>query len=328
MRAFRAERLGGLDALSLVEIPAPEPGPGQVRIAVSAAGLHLADAAALAGSRQPRVALPFVPGFEVSGSVSALGPEVVGLAPGQPVIAFLASGGLAEEAVAEASLCVPLPEGLAFGRAAGLPLAYGGALMALRDKAGLAAGETLLVLGAGGTAGLAAIEIGKHLGATVIAAAGQAARLEAAAEQGADHTIDSAATPVGEAILALTGGRGADVVFDPVGGDGSLAALAALAPGARMLCTGFAAGKSPSFNAQAFYARDASLIAANMPLAVSRDPERARRALQDVAGWAATGEIRPRVAAQFAFDEVRHAFEYVMARRGSGAVIVTMPAPN
>ena len=324
MKAYRADRLGGLDALGLVEVEAPEPGPGQARIAVRAAGLHLADVAALAGQRQPRIAPPFVPGFEVSGVVSALGSGTAGLAIGQPVIAFLPSGGLAEEAVAEIALCVPLPEGLAFGRAAGLPLAYGGALMALRDRAGLAAGETLLVLGAGGQAGLSAIEIGKYLGANVIAAAGQAARLEAALEQGADHSIDSAATPLGEAVLALTEGRGADVLFDPVGGDASAAALAALAPGARMLCTGFAAGKAPALNAQALYARDAALITVNVPLMVARQPEHARQALGDVAGWAAAGEIRPRVAAQFVFEEARHAFDYVMARRGSGAVVVTM----
>jgi len=323
MKAYRADRLGGPDALALVEVEVPEPGPGQVRIAVRAAGLHLADVAALAGQRQPQIALPFVPGFEISGVVSALGPNARGLEIGQPMIAFLPSGGLGAEAIAEATLCVPLPEGLAFGRAAGLPLAYGGALMALRDRARLAAGETLLVLGAGGQAGLAAIEIGKRLGALVIAA-GQAARLELALEQGADHSIDPAATPLGEAVLALTDGRGADVVFDPVGGDASAAAMVALAPGARMLSAGFAAGKPPSLSAQTLYARDAALIAVNVPLSVTRQPERARQALADVAGWAVSGEIRPRVAAQFVFEEVRHAFDYVSARRGTGAVVVTL----
>ena len=328
MRAYRADRLGGLDALSLAEADAPEPGPGQLRIAVRAAGVHLADMAALAGQRQPRIDPPFVPGFEVAGTVSAVGPDTGEFRAGQSVVAFLSSGGLAEEAVADAALCVALPTGLDFVKAAALPLAYAGALMALRDKARLAAGETLLVLGSGGPAGLGAIETGKRLGATVIAAAGHLARREAAAGQGADHTIDSASTALGKAVLELTDGRGADVVFDPVGGDGSAAALAALGTGGRILCAGFAGGKAPALNTLALYARDAALISANVPLAIATQPARARAALEEAAGWAAAGEIRPRIAAQFGFDDVRHAFDYVMGRRGAGAVIVTVATLN
>lgn len=323
METYRADRLGGPDMLVRTDADTPEPGPGQLRIAVRAVGIHLADLAALAGQRPPRPSLPFTPGVEVSGTVSAVGPEGADFAPGQAVIGFVGSGGLAEEALASAALCVPLPEGMAFGRAAGLPVAYAGGLVALRDRAGLGGGQTLLVLGAGGQAGLAAVELGKRLGAEVIAAAGQASRLEVAVAQGADHTIMAATSPLGETVLELTDGRGADVVFDPVGGDGSRAALAALAPGARIVCAGFAAGQAPAVNAMALYGRDAALITANAGVMIETVPDALRAALADVAAWAASGEIRPRIAAQFPFDQARHALDYVMNRRDTGAVVVT-----
>lgn len=324
MEAYRADRPGGLDSLIRTAVELPEPGPGQLRVAVRGAGVHLADVAALAGQRRPRPSLPFTPGFEISGRVEAMGMGVTGFAPGQSVVAFLSSGGLAEQALVQAALAVPLPDGLAFGRAAGLPLAYAGGLVALRDRAALGPGQTLLVLGAGGQAGLAAVELGKRLGADVIATAGKEARLEVAAAQGADHTVDSAARPIGEAAMELTDGRGVDVVFDPVGGDGSLAALPALAQGGRIICAGFAAGRAPTLNAMALYARDASFVAANVAVMIEAAPESLRAALGDVVQWAARGEIRPRVAAHFPFDQAHHALDYVMNRRDSGAVVVTV----
>lgn len=323
MEAYSANRLGGLDALIRSEVGTPEPGAGQIRIAVRAAGLHLADLAALAGQRPPRPSLPFIPGFEVSGTVDAVGPDAGDFAPGQAVIAFVGAGGLGELVLAEAALCVPMPEGVAFGRAAGLPIAYAGALVALRDRARLEAGQRLLVLGAGGQAGLAAIDLGQRLGAEVIAVAGQESRLEAARAQGADHTIAAAAAPLGEAVLALTDGRGADVVFDPVGGEASRAAMTALAPGGRIVCAGFAAGEPTPVNVMALYGRDAAFIAANVAVLIERAPDRARRALAEVAEWTAGGAIRPRIAAQFPFDEAHHALDYVMNRRDAGAVVVT-----
>ena len=326
MEAYRVERLGGIEALTRTDVPLPEPGLGQIRIAVRAAGLHLADAAVLSGQRQPRLQPPLIPGFEVSGTVEAVGGDVSGFEPGQNVIAFLRSGGLAEAAIAEAALTVPLPEGLIFARAAGLPLAYAGGLMALRDRAGLASGERLAVLGAGGQTGLAAIDLGKRLGAEVLAVAGQAARLETARQLGADHAIDASAGPVGEAIGEATGGHGVDVVFDPVGGDGPAAVLPALAMGGRVVSVGFASGRAPALAIPALHARDGVLLTTNLALMIARQPERARAALEEVAGWTVAGEIRPRIAAQFGFDEVRQAFDYVMARRDAGSVVIAMAA--
>lgn len=320
MKAFRTHRLGGMPALE--EAPLPEPGPGEVRIAVKAAGLHLADVAALAGDRAPKPSLPFTPGFEAAGLVTAVGEGVAGFAPGQPVLAFLPAGGLAEEAVARAALCVALPEALSFEMAAALPVAYAGALMALRDQARLAAAETLLVLGAGGQAGLAAVAIGKELGARVIAAAGAEERRSAALAQGADDAVDGSSASLADSVLSLTGG--AHVIFDPVGGDAFSAALRAGRDGARYIAAGFAAGRAPSANVQTLFARNIQLLTANVPVMAANDPARARNALQDVMAWTIEGKIKPRIAARFALMQAAHALDYVKARRDSGAVIVTL----
>jgi len=324
MKAFRAHRLAGLEVLAQEDVPAPAPLPGEVLIAVKAAGVHLADFAALAGERSPRPAVPFTPGLEVAGTVAALGDGVTGLDKGQRVVAFVPWGGLAEQAAAPASLCVAIPEALSDALAASLPLAYGGAILALRDKAGLTKGETVLVLGAGGFIGLAAIEVAKQLGARVIAAGAGEARVAAAGEHGADHMVDAATAVLADAVRELTGGQGADVIFDPVGGDAFEAALGAAATGARLVSAGFAAGRVPRVNLAVLFARDMQLLAANIPLTVQSHPALARQALEDAIAWAEAGTIHPRIAAQFPLAETRHALEYVKARRGSGAVVVTV----
>lgn len=313
-------RLGGTPALE--EAALPEPGAGEVRIAVKAAGVHLADVAALAGERAPKPSLPFTPGFEAAGLVTALGKGVKGWKLGQPVLAFLAGGGLADEALASAALCAPLPEALGFEQAAALPVAYGGALMALRDQARLKPGETLLVLGAGGQAGLAAIAIGKQLGVRVIAAAGAEDRRAAASAQGADETVDGSSASLADSVLSLTGG--ANVIFDPVGGDAFAAALRAASIGARYIAAGFAGGRAPSANVQMLFARNIQLLTANIPVMAASDPVRARKALEDVIAWAIAGKIKPRIAARFPLAQAAHALDYVKARRDSGAVIVTV----
>jgi NADPH2:quinone reductase len=324
MKAFRAHRLAGLEVLALEDVAAPVPAPGEVLIAVKAVGIHLADFAALAGERSPRPAVPFTPGLEVAGTVAGLGDGVTGLKAARRVVAFVPWGGLAEYAIAPASVCVAVPGALTDAQAASLPLAYGGAILALREKAGFGNGETVLVLGAGGFMGLAAIEIAKQLGARVIAAGAGETRVAVAREHGADHIVDTATAVLSRAVMDLTGGNGADVIFDPVGGDAFEAALGAAATGARLVSTGFAGGRVPRVDLAALFARDMALVAANIPLAVKAHPMRARAALEDAVAWAGAGTIKPRIAAQFLLAEARHAFEYVKARRGNGAVVVTI----
>lgn len=324
MKALIAQRLSGLEALAADEVSAPAPGPGEVLIGVGAAGLHLADLAALSGERHPRPNLPFTPGLEVAGLIAAVGADVTGLKPGDRVVAFVDWGGLAEGAVARASLCAPIPDGMAFSAAAGLPVAYAGALLVLRERARLVAGETVLVLGAGGHAGLAAVEIAKKLGAHVIAVASGESRGSEAGERGADEVVDSSSRPLSESVAALTNNAGANVIFDPVGGDAFEMAMLTLADGGRVISSGFAGGRVPRINMSALYARDAELISANTPLAVQANPLLAQKALCDVVAWAGEGAIAPRIAAQFPFPEFKPAFNYVKGRRNTGSVIVTI----
>jgi len=316
MKAYRANRLGGPQALALGEAGEPVPGPGDAIITVEAVGLNLVDLAALAGERQPRPGLPFTPGVEIAGRVAG------GEGLGGRIVAFVPWGGLAERVVARREACVAVPDSLDASQAAALPLAYAGALMALEGKARLMAGQDLLVLGAGGGAGLAAIAIGKLLGARVIGAANGAERLAQAKAHGADQVFDSGLTAVAEATREATGGKGADVVFDPVGGDASTAALAALAQGGRIVAAGFAGGRASPLNPARLYLLGGELLTANTVLEAERNPVAARDALARVVAWTAEGRLSPRIAAQFAFADVRHALDYVGSRKGSGAVIV------
>ena len=324
IKAFRTHRLVGPEALAVEEMPAPVPGPEELLVAVEAAGINLADVAAIMGGRRPPPEVPFVPGLEGAGVVLVVGEAVRGLAVGDRVCAWFPTGSIAQQALVPANLAVPLPKRIASQIAASLPMAYAGALMALRDRAHLAEGETLLVVGAGGHVGLAAVAIGKQLGARVIAAASGEERGSGASQYGADEIVDTAAKPLGEAVKTLTDGKGANVVFDPVGGDAFAAATAALANGGRYIVAGFAGGQPHDINPGALYVRDAQLLTANTQFAVQNNPMRALAALANVVAWVSEDKITPRIAATFPLKEARHAIEYVRAHRASGAVIVTM----
>jgi NADPH:quinone reductase len=324
MKAYRAHRLGGPQALKLEETDEPAPGPLDVVIAVEAAGLQLADLATLAGERPPRPKPPFTPGLEVAGRIVTRGEQAQGPEVGSRVAGFVPWGGLAERVATRWDACVAIPDALTAAQAAALPFAYGGALMALSTKAALKKGQTVLMLGAGGPLGLAAVGVAKALGATVIAAANGAARLAHALEMGADQILDAGLVSVATAVGEQTGGRGADVVFDPVGGDVSGVALQALALGGRYVLAGFASGRPSPLDAAQLFARGATVFAANTVLSVERDPVAAGKALARVVAWTEKGVFVPRIAAQFTFAEAHHAFDYLAGRRGSGATIVTI----
>ncbi len=324
IKALRAHRLVGPEALALDDIPPPGPGPDELLVAVEAAGVNLPDVAAVIGARRPPPALPFTPGLEGAGVVLAAGANVRELKPGDRVCGFFPSGSLAQQALAPANLAVPIPKRIAPDVAACLPVAHAGALMALRDRAHLAEGETLLVLGAGGHAGLAAVAIGKILGARVIAAASGEERGASAGQRGADAVIDTAAKPLGEAVRAITGGAGANVVFDPVGGDAFVPALGATAPGGRYVVAGFAGGQPGEINPAVLFARDVQLMTSNTLRALALGPMRALSALATVVTWAAEEKLSPKIAAKFPLKDARHAIEYVRAHRATGAAIVTM----
>ena len=322
MKAYRAHRLAGPQGLVLEEAEEPKPGTGEVLIGVEAVGLELADLAAVAGERRPRPKLPFTPGLQVAGRIVARGARVRGHAVDSPVIAFVPWGGLAERVVAASAACVAVPDNLTMFQAAALPFAYGGAFMALDDKAGIKTGQTVLVLGAGGHAGLAAISVAKALGAVVIAVASGAERLSQAKELGADHIVDAGLVSIASGVEEATKGKGVDVVYDPVGGEASSAALSALSPEGRIVLAGFASGKAPIIDAVKLFSCGGSLLTANTVLAAEKNPAAMGAALARVVGWVKDGQFVPRIAAQFSFAEIRPAFDYVASRRGSGAVIV------
>jgi NADPH2:quinone reductase len=242
MQAIVCHELTGPAALRLEEVPEPRPGPGQVRIRVRACGVNFADSLITRGQYQKQPAPPFSPGFEVSGEVLELGTGVGGIAIGDRVIAMTPHGGYAEQVIADIERCVPMPAAMSWEHGAAFPVVFGTSHVALWHRARLRAGETLVVHGASGGVGLTAVAIGKQLGATVIATANGPEKLQVAREHGADHLIDSSHEDLRTRIREFTDGRGADVVYDPVGGELFTASLRSIAFEGRILIIGFAGG--------------------------------------------------------------------------------------
>lgn len=261
MRAVVGHQFGGIDDLRLEDVPAPVLAPGSIRISVGAAGVSFANLLFIAGKHQNRPSLPFIPGTEVAGIVTEIAPDVVtSLRVGDRVCAGLPSGGFAQEAIVDAGNVFAIPDALSFAGATLFPTIYATAYAALTWRANLRAGETLLVHGAAGASGLAAVEIGRALGARVIATAGGDHKLDAAKRFGADHAIDYKRQDFREAVLDITNGRGADVVFDPVGGDVFDNSLRCIAPLGRILPIGFASGRIPQVPANIVLVKNLTVI--------------------------------------------------------------------
>ena len=322
MKAILCEQWGGPETLRLADIALPEPGPGQVRIRIAAAGVNFPDVLIIQKKYQLQPALPFVPGAEVAGIVDALGDGVQGLAPGMAVAALCGTGGFAEACVVDAALCVPLPPGAPMELAASLVLAWGTSWHALRDRAALREGETLLVLGAAGGVGLAAVQIGKAIGARVIAAAGTPEKLALCREHGADEGIDYESEDLREALRRLTGGKGPDVVFDAVGGRFTEAAFRSIAWRGRHLVIGFASGEVPSIPLNLPLLKGASLVGVFWGEFAKREPQRNAEGLRELLGWIAAGRIRPLVSRRYPLAEAPQALADMAARRVVGKVVV------
>lgn len=316
MRVVSADQLGPPEAYHLVERPVPEPGPGEVRVRLRAASFGYADALLCSGGYQVKPPLPFVPGTEASGEVTALGAGVTQYSVGDRVIVSRFGGLLAEQVIAAPRELTPLPEGLSFAEAACFPSNHATALHALRDRGHLQPGETLLVLGAAGGVGTAAVQVGKQLGARVIAGASSAAKREFARSIGADDVLDYSVEGWREPLKALTGGRGVDVIFDPVGGDLFEPAFRSLAWGGRHLVIGFAGGPIPRLPANLPLLKGAALVGVDIRQFHEKQPEAAARNVEILARWAAEG-MHPPVGTTFPFAEFRAA----MAEAGSGRSI-------
>lgn len=319
MRALQVERHG--ETPQPKNVPAPEPGPGEVRIAVRACGLNFADLLMVAGTYQDIPPLPFTPGLEFAGEIDAVGPGVTHLAPGQRVAAFAGHGGLAEAAVVSADRVIALPDAMPFEHAAAFQVAYGTSHVALEHKARLQPGETLLVLGAAGGVGLTAVEIGKRMGARVIACARGADKLAVAEGAGADHLIDSETADLRAEVKAL---GGADVVYDPVGGDLFTAAFRACRPEARLLVIGFASGKVPQIAANHLLVKNVSVIGHYWGGYMAFRPEVVTGSLETLFGWYAEGGLHPHISHRLPLERAAEGLELLRSRAATGKVVVTI----
>jgi NADPH2:quinone reductase len=313
-----------VDSLVVDDAPDPKPGAGQVLVSVRACGVNFPDLLVVQGKYQFKPPPPFSPGGEVSGVVEAVGPGVEGLEPGTRVVAFGPYGGMAEKLLVDEMHLVRMPPRLDFVTASCLVTAYGTTLHALRDRAHLRSGETLLVLGAAGGVGLSAVQIGKRMGARVIAAASSAEKIALCKAQGADEGIDYSREDLKERVKALTGGSGADVVYDPVGGPYSEAALRATAWDGRFLVIGFAAGEIPRVPLNLALLKGCSIVGVFWGMAMARDPARGRGQLEEILNWAADGSLRPHVHARYPLSRALDALRDVDQRRVQGKVVVVM----
>jgi NADPH:quinone reductase len=317
MKAWRVTELGG--PVQQQEIARPEPAAGEVRIAVSACGLNFADLLMRDGKYQEKPPLPYTPGMEVAGVVQALGPGTHGPAPGTRVLAFVNWGGLAAEMIAPANRIVPLPDAMPFDHAAAFPIAYGTSHLALAHKARLHHGEKLLVLGAAGGVGLTAVEIGKRMGARVIASARGAEKLAIARAAGADAVIDSDTPDLKAAFKAL---GGVDVVYDAVGGAGFDAALSACNPEGRLLAIGFASGQVPQVPANLLLVKNLSVMGLYWGGYLKFAPHILTDSLSTLLGWYAQGGLRPHISHSLPFNDLPHALDLLRDRKSTGKVVI------
>ena len=323
MRAVLCQTLGSIANLSVGEAPAPVLGSNEVRIGVKAAGVNFPDILMVEGKYQVKPDLPFIPGLEVSGVVLECAAGVTHVKPGDLVLSFARkAGGFAEEIVLPAAIVTPIPDAMDFVTAAAFPVAYGTAHFALEARGNLKRGETLVVLGAAGGVGIAAIECGKQLGARVIAAAGGADKLAIAREHGADEVIDYKAENLRDRIRALTDGRGADVVFDPVGGAAFDACVRAIAWEGRMLVIGFASGDIPKVATNLILVKNFSVIGVVFGEQSYRFPNSSRERLGRLLADYARGAYKPRVWKTYPIEQASTALAEMAARRVTGKMVL------
>jgi NADPH2:quinone reductase len=324
MKALVCHAYGPVDTLALEEVPDPKPVSGEVLVGVRACGINFPDLLVVQGKYQFKPTPPFSPGGEVAGVVEAVGAGVSDVRVGDRVVAMGSSGGIAEKFVTDASRTVPIPGGVDFATAVCIPTAYGTTLHALRDRAQMRAGETLLVLGAAGGVGLSAVQIGKRMGARVIAAASSAEKLEVCRHHGADDVIDYAHEDLKERVKALTGGAGADVVYDAVGGPYTEPALRATAWEGRFLVIGFAAGDIPRIPTNLTLLKGCSIVGVFWGMAMMRNPVRLRGQLGELLAWTADGSLKPHIHARYPLERALDALKDVESRRVRGKAVVVV----
>jgi NADPH2:quinone reductase len=310
------------DELEISDLPDPVAAEGQAVVRVRAAALNFFDTLIIAGKYQTKPAFPFSPAAEFAGEVESVGPGVTAVRPGDRVAGNIGHGAARERIAVAADRLVPLPDGLAFERAAGVIVTYGTSLYALQDRAGLHAGETLAVLGAAGGVGLAAIEIGKLMGARVIACASSADKLAFTRQHGADVGVNYAEEDLKDALRRVTDGRGPDVIYDPVGGPLAEAALRAIAWGGRFLVVGFAAGEIPKLPLNLVLLKSCDVRGVFWGAWTERDPAGNRANLARIMAWCAQGKLSAHVHATFPLERIAEAMQALSDRKAMGKVIL------
>jgi NADPH:quinone reductase len=321
MRAMLCHAWGPVESLRLGDARAPVPADGEVAIAVKAVGINYADAIMVAGNYQTKPPLPFSPGLEAAGIVAACGSRVTRFKPGDRVMAILAHGGLAELAVAPEAETFAIPERMSFEEAGAFPVAYISSHVALHWQGRLEPGETLLVLGAAGGVGLTAVEIGKAMGARVIAAASTSEKLAVAQERGADEVVNYATEKLTDRVMALTDGKGADVCFDPVGGELFDAALSSLGWGGRILLIGFVAGV-PQIPANRLLVKHRAALGSSLRYFRWHAPDKLRRSVEELVQWYGDGKLRPLVTHRLPLEQSVEAIQLLTDRKAHGKVVV------
>ncbi len=331
MKALVSKSVGGPDTLVLEELPSPQPGPGQAVVSVKACGVNYPDVLIIEDKYQFKPERPFAPGGEVSGVVKAVGEGVTGVKVGQRVLGSSGWGGMAEELALDASRLTPIPDSMPFDEAAAFIMTYGTSFYALKDRGHLKAGETLLVLGAAGGVGLAAVELGKAMGARVIAAASSQEKVDLCLKHGADAGVVYPAGPFdkdgAKALAGLfkeaCGEKGADVVYDAVGGDYAEAALRSTAWEGRFLVIGFPAG-IPKIPLNLALLKGCDIVGVFWGAAVARDPAGHRANVEALFSLHAAGKIKPYVSQRFPLAKAGEAIKHLSSRKALGKVVVTM----
>ncbi len=322
MHAWLCETLDGVAALRWKELPTPEPQAGEVRIAVKAASLNFPDLLIVEGKYQFKPALPFVPGAEFAGTVDAVGAGVTHLKVGDTVAAIAGTGGFATHACVKAAQVLPLPPGFDVGHAAAFAFTYGTSHHALVDRAQLQAGETVLVLGAAGGVGTAALQIAKAMGARVIAAASSAEKCALCTSLGADATINYSTENLRDALKTLTEGRGPDVIYDPVGGVFAEPAFRSIAWRGRYLVVGFAGGAIPALPWNLALLKGASVVGVFWGDFVKREPKASAAALQQLAQWYAAGKVQPVIDQRLPMSHIEQAYARMASRQVRGKLLL------
>src|SRR5262245_39622932 len=324
MKAVLCKQFGPPETLVFQDLPSPRPGDGEVVVTVRAASVNFPDVLIIQNKYQFKPPLPFSPGSELAGVVKEVGSGVQGWKPGDKVMAFTTYGAFAQEVKTEATPLIPPPEKMHSVTRASFLLTYGTTDHALRDRGALAAGETLLVLGAAGGVGLAAVEIGKALGARVIACASSEDKLAVCREHGADATINYAAEDLRERIKALSEGRGVDVVYDPVGGAYSEPAFRSLAWRGRLLVVGFAAGEIPKLPLNLPLLKGASVVGVFWGDFARREPKAFAASMRQLGQWYREGNLKPHVAQTLPLERAAEALKLMAARQVKGKLVLTV----